>query len=78
MENKASVNAVIQNLKDAGCSFKTVERFMELEKQGDTKEQLNLLSKHRCKLLERVHREERRIDCLDYLVYHIRKRKSSI
>ncbi len=40
---------------------------------GDTLEQLKLLSIHRERLLDRVHREEKRIDCLDYLVYQIQK-----
>lgn len=34
MKNKASVQAVIQNLKDAGCDARTVERFVELEEEG--------------------------------------------
>ena len=37
VKNNAYVQAVIQNLKDAGCDKKTVERFMELEEEGKTK-----------------------------------------
>ena len=77
MKNKASVQAVIQNLKDAGCDAKTVERFVELEEEGKTREQLDLLANHRRQLLERVHKEEKRIDCLDYLVYQMQKKKSA-
>lgn len=73
MLNNTSVPEIIQNLKDAGCDAKTVERFMELQETGKTEELLNLLSCHRHQLLERVHREEKRIDCLDYLVYQIQK-----
>ena len=64
---------IIQNLKDAGCGPKTVEQFLALEEKGQTKEQLKLLAQHREQLLDRVHREEKRIDCLDYLVYQIEK-----
>lgn len=78
MKNEASVQAVIQNLKDAGCDAKMVERFIELGEEGNTKEQLNLLSRHRRQLLDRVHREEKRIDCLDYLVYQMQKMKPAI
>lgn len=77
MKNEASVQAVIQNLKDAGCDAKTVERFVELEEEGKTREQLDLLANHRRQLLERVHKEEKRIDCLDYLVYQMQKKKSA-
>ncbi|WP_413814361.1 DUF3737 family protein [Hydrogeniiclostridium mannosilyticum] len=37
-------------------------------------EQLRLLSAHRKRLLEWVRREERRMDCLDYLVYRLGKK----
>ena len=78
MKKDLPVQAVIQNLKDAGCDTKTVEQFMKLRKEGNIKEQLDLLSRQRCKLLDRVHREEKRIDCLDYLVYQIQKKKPAI
>ncbi|HJD24562.1 MAG TPA: hypothetical protein H9694_10550 [Firmicutes bacterium] len=77
MKNEALIQAVVQNLKDAGCDAKTVKRFMELAEEGKTGEQLDLLAGHRRCLLERVHREEKRIDCLDYLVYQIRKKESA-
>lgn len=64
---------VVQNLKDAGCSPKTIERFAALGEAGEGGEQLALLLRHRQELLRRLHREERRIDCLDYLVYQMQK-----
>lgn len=73
MAGNTLLQEIIQNLKDAGCDRETVEHFMELEENGDTLEQLKLLSIHRERLLDRVHREEKRIDCLDYLVYQIQK-----
>ena len=70
--------AVIQNLIDAGCDDKLVEEFLSLEESGQTGKHLTLLSKHRQKLLDRVHVEERRIYCLDYLVYEIQKHQKKI
>ena len=70
--------AVIQNLKDAGCDLETMERFLALEQTGQTREQLKLLSVHRKRLLDKVHEEERRIDCLDYLVYQMKKGKRTM
>lgn len=70
-----SAQAVIQNLKDAGCDLETTERFLALEQAGQTREQLKLLSAHRKRLLDKVHEEERRIDCLDYLVYQVKREK---
>ena len=68
-----TAQALLENLEDAGCGPEVTERFLALERSGQYREQLRLLSGHRRKLLDRLHREERRIDCLDYLVYQLEK-----
>ena len=73
----ASEEAVIQNLKDAGCSKGTIDRFMECLKKGTLKEQLRILSQQRQKLLDKVHIEQKRIDCLDYLVYQLKNTQTA-
>ena len=78
MPNNQSMESTIQNLKDAGCSSRCVEEFLSLEREGKTQEQLKLLSAHRKRLLDRIHEGEKQIDCLDYLVYQIDKRKSAV
>ena len=65
--------AVIQNLKDAGCDEDTVNEFMKLAGNREKPGQLKLLERHRSILLEAVHRNEKQIDCLDYLLYQMRK-----
>lgn len=62
-----------QNLLDAGCSGDTVRRCMDLAGKQDRRELLQVLSRHRRELLDLVHQSEKRIDCLDYLVYQIEK-----
>ncbi|MCM1542865.1 MAG: hypothetical protein NC121_16615 [Blautia sp.] len=66
-----SAEDVIQNLKDAGCDRETIGRFMECMEQDDLIGQLRLMEEHRKCILDRVHKEEKQIDCLDYLVYQI-------
>ena len=66
---------VVQNLKDPGCTDKMVEKFMALQDSEGEEQQLRLLSGHRKHLLEKLHRDERRIDCLDYLIYQMEKKK---
>ena len=63
--------AVTQNLLDAGCGEELIRRFCALAAAGRRRECLALLAGHRRHLLERCHAEQRRIDCLDYLVYQI-------
>ena len=68
---------IVQNLKDAGCTDEMVEKFMALQDNEGEEQQLRLLSVHRKHLLEKLHRDERRIDCLDYLIYQMEKKKSN-
>ena len=51
-----------------------VEKFMALQDSEDEEQQIQLLSGHRKHLLEKLHREEKRIDCLDYLLYQMQKK----
>ena len=78
-ENPAApmtAQALRDNLEDAGCGPEITARFLALERAGQYQEQLKLLSDHRRQLLDSLHREGRRIDCLDYLVYQLEKRRA--
>ncbi|MCM1194034.1 MAG: hypothetical protein NC389_16605 [Acetatifactor muris] len=66
-----SVEDVIQNLKDAGCSQEMIDSFMKCMDKGDYNGQIRLMEGQRECLLDRVHQGEKQIDCLDYLVYQI-------
>lgn len=68
-----SKEAVIQNLKDAGCAPDIIECCIACIEQGKKNELLKRLEEHRTGLLHKVHEEEKHIDCLDYLVYQIRR-----
>ena len=62
-----------ENLKDAGCDPDMIcrcEALVQGEKRGEL---MRVLSLHRRVLLATVHENERRIDCLDYLIYQIEK-----
>lgn len=66
-----SKEAVIQNLKDAGCAPDSIAGCIACMEQGKKKELLKRLEDHRKGLLRKVHEDEKKIDCLDYLVYQI-------
>ena len=66
---------IIRNLKDAGCSADTISDFMEDIEGGKMAEGLKLLAAHRRSLLDHLHEEQKRIDCLDYLVWQMEKPK---
>lgn len=63
-----------ENLRDAGCSDSVIESFLKLCEQGAREEQLKLLSEERKKLLESLHKDQKRLDCLDYLICKLRKK----
>ena len=69
----SDTGAVRQNLKDAGCNKEVVEKFMKLAEAGERQKQYKLLEKHRRELLKHIHSTEKQIDCLDYLVFQMRK-----
>ena len=65
--------SVIQNLKDAGCGNDTIEAFITFLKNGQVINGLKLLSEHRRYLLDKLHKEQKQIYCLDYLIYKLKK-----
>lgn len=72
MEEIKQKKAIIQNLEDAGCSRESIEEYLTLMDNDAIKAQLVLLEKHRKGLLNALHENQKKIDCLDYLIYHIR------
>lgn len=75
MMNLESREKVVQNLKDAGCGPDTIEDFLLYFDREQKEEQITLLEKHRRELLNVVHKAEKKIYCLDYLVYQIKNEK---
>lgn len=74
MKDEASI---IQNLKDAGCGEAAIQAFIENLREEKVSEGLKLLAAHRRSLLDDIHKEQKQIDCLDYLVYTMEKMTKS-
>lgn len=47
--------AILQNLKDAGCDPDVIARFMICQDAGKTKDSLRVLASHRATLLDELH-----------------------
>ena len=67
-----------ENLKDAGCDLDMICRCEVLAHEQKQGELMRVLSLHRRALLDTVHENERRIDCLDYLIYQLEKQNRII
>lgn len=68
------LNELYENLKDAGFSASEIKEFLELYENSTFDSQCECLFKKRKKLLDDVHKNEKCIDCLDYLKYSLEKK----
>ena len=78
MAVEISAERIKECLQDADCTEGTKEACLKLLDKGDTREAVRLLRQHRTALLERKHMEEHRIDCLDYLMYQLKKQTENV
>jgi len=65
---------ILQNLKDAGCSDTLIEKCLNLVKEQNQTALLKALTVHRKNLLNKVHQNQKKLDCLDFLIFKVRKR----
>lgn len=80
MEQGVPDKATLQNLEDAGCDCDMVKCYCELEAQQKgmpliRKDQIRLLQGQRRALLNQLHDSQKKIDCLDFLLYKLKKQK---
>lgn len=64
--------SIYQNLIDAGCDQQIAEQCMVIAKEGRFTDMLPILVRHRKDLLGSLHESQKRIDCLDYLLYKVK------
>lgn len=62
-----------QNLADAECPEQAIEGFIALRSKGNIPEQLAFLVMHRKTLLTRLRQVQHALDCLDFLIFTLKK-----
>lgn len=65
--------SIYQNLIDAGCNQQTVEQCMVFARESRFTDMMPILVEHRKTLLGFLHESQKQIDCLDYLLYKLKK-----
>lgn len=60
-------------LYDIGCHLKEKAEILEYSEKHDIQNIIRLLRRHRQSTLDTIHKEERQINCLDYLVFQLEK-----
>ena len=68
-----STEELLQNLRDAGCTREDITDFMRCMETGEAKKGMKLLERQRRELLDGIHEGQRKLDCLDYLLYQMGK-----
>lgn len=68
MNHQIASDAIIQNLKDAGCKDDFIERFILALENNQNKEVFLLLRGWRNSLLDKIHNNQHKLDWLDYLI----------
>lgn len=63
---------LIENLHDAGCNKQIIDEFFILLEKNQFEKIYELLGKHRKSLLETIHKNQKEIDILDYLIINLK------
>ena len=63
-----------ENLVDIGLEAEVVSRCVLLKKEGRNRELLLLLQDSRRDLLTHIHGDQKRLDCLDYLLNRLNQK----
>ena len=66
--------SVMENLRDAGCDDGMIERYREIAANDGAggPELIRLLTPYRKALLDALHADQEKLDCLDYLIFAIK------
>ncbi|MBR5090646.1 MAG: hypothetical protein IK093_14545 [Ruminiclostridium sp.] len=64
---------ITENLSDAGMDEKSISECLKMIDSAQYAALEKVIAAHRKSLLDRVREYDRRIDCLDYFTYNIRK-----
>lgn len=66
--------SVIQDLLEAGMDVDVLQKYLLLPQESAGKaEQIRILRKQRCELMEEIHHKQQCLDRLDYMVDEMRK-----
>lgn len=62
---------LIRALQDAGCDNNTIDKFIKAN--GRKEDMLHILQQQRINILNILHPVQRQLECIDFLIYKIRK-----
>ena len=63
-----------QGLTDAGCNEEAVDGICALYQAGNYPDMLRQMKKQRCMLMDAMHESQKKVDRMDWLIHHQKKR----
>ena len=66
---------MIRNLEEAGCHSSQINQLMKCIEDKDDQRLFRLLKCHRFSLLDDMHDIQKKIDCLDYFIFILKKKE---
>lgn len=66
--------AFLCTLYNSGLDIKEIKRFISFYRDKNQAEQIKLLSTKRQNLLDEIHKKQKSIDDLDYIIYEIKNK----
>ena len=63
---------IIQNLKDVDCDTSFIEKILK----AGNKDRISLLNRYRKSLLDNLHVCQKKLDCLDYLIFNLEQEQN--
>ena len=72
---KLSEDNILIYLEDLGLDKELIDLYLKSEYAHDLKSQIQILRKHRCILIEKIHKDQRQIEDLDCFIYSLTKKE---
>lgn len=63
-------------LQDIGCNQQIIEQYKKKSEKNDIESMVKMLSCIRCRVLQEVHEKQEKLDCLDYIIFNLKKKKT--
>ena len=67
------LNAMLENLADAGCGQQEIDNAARLYEAGQVDELVRHFKRCRCILLDEMHESQRKVDRMDFLIRRTEK-----
>ena len=64
---------ILTNLSDAGCGSGELQKAKQLYETGDAQALIRYFRICRCSRMEELHKSQRKVDCLDFLIRQTEK-----